>query len=78
MEVTETSDPGSSLEAFRTTLLAVLLRPIAQFFVKHLRKLAELSVVKEHHASLLMLVDLAFWEATLLDRCHATFPKYVA
>ena len=64
--VTEAADPNFSLEKFRTTMLVVAL-PIAQFFTRHLQELKELKSVKEHHASLLMLIDLSFWEAVLLD-----------
>ena len=48
-------------------MLLVVLRPIAQFFTRHLQALKELKSVNEHHASLLMLIDLPFWEAMLLD-----------
>ena len=65
--VTEAADSNFSLAKFRTTLLVVVLRPIAQFFTRHLQALKELNAVKEHHASLLMLVDLPYWEAVLLD-----------
>ena len=67
MRVTEAADSNFSLEKFRTTMLVVVLRPVAQFFTRHLQALKELNAVKEHHASLLMLVDLPFWEAVLLD-----------
>ena len=67
MRVTEAADPNFSLEKFRTTMLVVALRPIAQFFTRHLQELKKLKSVKEHHASHLMLIDLSFWEAVLLD-----------
>ena len=69
MRVTEAADSNFSL-AIRATLLVVVLRPIAQFFTRHLQALKELIAVKEHQASLLMLVDLPFWEAVLLDAMH--------
>ena len=50
----------------------VVLRPIAQFFTRHPQALKELNAVKEHHASLLMLVDLPFWKAVLLDAIQNT------
>ena len=67
MRVTEASDPNFSLEKFRITMLVVALRPVAQFFTRRLQQLKELKSVKEHHASLMMLIDPAFWEAMLLD-----------
>ena len=66
MRVTEAAGPNFSLEKFRTTMLVVALRPVAQFFTRHLQQLKELKSVKEHHASLLMLIDPSFWEAVLL------------
>ena len=65
--VTEASDPNFSLEKFRITMLVVALRPVAQFFTRHLQQLKELKSVKEHHTSLMMLIDPAFWEAVLLE-----------
>ena len=65
--VTEAADPNFSLEKFRTTMLVVALRPVAQFFTRRLQQLKELKSVKEHHASLMMLIDPAFWESVLLD-----------
>ena len=67
MRVTEAAGPGFFLEKFRTTMLVSALRPVAQFFTRHLQQLKELKLVKEHHASLLMLIDPSFWEAVLLD-----------
>ena len=63
----EAAGSNFSLEKFRTTMQVVALRPVAQFFTRHLQQLKELKSVKEHRASLLMLIDPSFWEAVLLD-----------